>query len=157
MFSLTGSAALTQANGVAGSLFGSGMANGLAVVSGVGYEFEVFASVIKSSTSANVTFTIGGTATYFANPYMQSLTNVAGTTAFTSANSTTISLASGSTATSFIIRICGRFHVTAGGNFMPQITFSAGSAPSQATSAGAYVRVTPISTSSGINSIGAWS
>lgn len=163
-------AALAGANGTsAQSLFGVGCTLSASTV----YGFEIFAAIGKSAgtTSHNVSFGFGGTATltsiYFTLDALSGVPSSTGVVAYANGlfynnlvrNSATATQAF-ETATAAVISgifvVRGIVSVNAGGTFIPQYTLSAAPGGAYSTMANSYMKVFPISASGANTNIGTW-
>lgn len=143
---VSGSTALQQ-------LFNTTASGAVTVTAGGVYEFEcVFGLSSLSSTSGNVGFGFGGTATFTSVWYTAACNkgnNMQGTNG-TAATNTNISAASTTTAANAIIK--GILVINAGGTVVP--SFSVTVAAAAVVNAGSFFKITNVSSNT---SIGAWS
>jgi hypothetical protein len=133
-------------------------AGALTLAANTEYQFELILNGANTGSSTKI-FSVTGTATY-GKFFMQAHTIVAAAAAANStpvsswnnATTPTITFISTASATAFATLIKGVFRTTAGGTFIPNITFSVGGT---ATLAQATLRVTP-TTAGTTFTIGTW-
>lgn len=133
------------------------------------YEFSMYFILNKTAgtTSHNISFGIGGTATYNNLLYggvwngtgSAFASGVTSSPATVDANSTSvIQLVSAATSAGRYLTMIlnGTLSVNAGGTFTPQYTLSAAPGGAYSTLAGSFIRIAPIGASGANTSVGTW-
>ena len=143
------------------SLFGVGVT----LVGSTQYEFEVNVLLTKSAgtTAHSIAFGFGGTAT-LNNISYTSVANVATAVSvsnaaiygYTTASASQVTQATSTASIVAPIIIKGTVSINAGGTFIPQYTLSAAPGGAYTTTAGSYMKISPLSASGSATNIGSW-
>lgn len=142
---------------------------GVTLSSSTVYEFSMYFILNKTAgtTSHNISFGIGGTATVnnilyggFWNTTTSAFTSsITSGSASIDANSTSaVTLTSGVTSAGRFVSMTlnGTVSVNAGGTFIPQYTLSAAPGGAYSTVAGSYIRIAPVGASGSATNVGTW-
>lgn len=158
-FFYTANATTTLANNTsAQSPFG--LTTGVSLVSGTVYDVEVYIQGTCGSTSGQLQFlgALGsGTQTLYSSGFRTTSVPAALEGRAHTSTATLGAATSASTGTVFYLTVRGKVVATANTTWNPQIGFSVASGTAPTTSAGSYVRVTPVAASATPLNIGSWS
>jgi hypothetical protein len=149
--------------GGAQSIFGtSGPANGILLKAGYTYEVEIyFSGTCQATTSASLQFLSylnGGSQTLFSSAFKASTTPATLEGRTFGSISAVSNITSANTGTNFMAMIVGKMSITTDTLWLPQLAFSNyPGAGGMTTSAGTYVKVTPIGANTTPLNVGAWS
>jgi len=159
IFFFTANATTTLANNTnAQSPFG--LTTGISLISGYVYDVEVYIQGTCGSTSGQLQFlgALGsGTQTLYSSGFRTASVPATLEGRAHTSTSTLGAATSASVGTVFYLTVRGKVVATANTTWNPQIGFSVATGTAPTTSAGSYVRVTPVATSATPLNIGSWS